>query len=192
MKAFIASLIIINILSGCAEKKEQKKVERVVQEYNGHFQQIKRSLIAKYNADTSWVKRLLGNESFRLYSIKTIEVEKAWLEKNPILFEGNLTDISSINENDYFLEFGLSDLQTNIYIDEHDVFFLKVRFPKTKIDTLLKEYPELLKDYLPVFSHQFLIVAKIDSIAKTITFKNENYINIRFGIGEGYDLKIVK
>jgi hypothetical protein len=190
MKTFITSLIFILIFSGCAEKRKQEEKGRVKQEYEDFFQQIKLSLINKFNADTIWVKRLLGNESYRLSSFKTIELEKTWLHNNPILFLGYLTDISSINENNYLLEFGLSTFPTRIFHDDN--IFFKVRFPKTKIDTLLQEYPELLTDYLPKYKQRILIVAKIDSIAKYTAFDKEGYTNIWYGIGDGYDLKIIK
>lgn len=189
MKVFFTIVFVIILLSDCAEKRNQKERLRINHEFQETIQQTKISQVILYNADTTWINYLLGARTIRSGTFKTIELEKAWLRNNPILFDGYINDISNYDDNSYLLEFGFSTFLTELFGDQN--VFLQVKFPKAEIDSLIREHPQLINDdFFGKYNQRILVVAKIEAISKTNVFDKEGYTKVMYGKGEGLSINI--
>jgi hypothetical protein len=79
-----------------------------------------RKVIEETGADTSWTSKLAKVEENYPFKVLSIQIEKILKEKSPIVFFGDVEDISKINENSYKIQiarFILSPYLTSIQLD---------------------------------------------------------------------------
>lgn len=62
------------------------------------------AMVARTNAVRDWGKRLSADGAARLSPILTIELERAWIQPQPILFVGDLQDIRGLSPTQYEME----------------------------------------------------------------------------------------
>ncbi len=118
-------------------------------------------LVKKEKARDNWDRELCGNEPARLTPILTMELEKAWLTDQPILFLGKVLDIRSEDSGSYRLmvdrdvfltaALGRPVLSTDLQIS--------VVCPKSMVETFIANNP----DYLDA-NNGIGVIAKIDTI----------------------------
>lgn len=132
------------------------------------------NLIKKYNA-FDWVKDIKGRKDI-FDPILTVELEQLWLTDRPTLFIGKIEDITTLDRKSYILKIqGIGTARAN--------FELAIKSPMQKVNSLLKEHPNLARSY----PGGVAVVAKIDNI-KTVVGKDD----IRIGEGESIDIVYVE
>ena len=163
---FFFSVLVIAVVSGCEfERNKKEKIEQAAKQHaQEETQKVLTEFIARTGADESWKASLKNGESFRTTPILTIELEKLWLMKRPILFEGQIIDIVSQKEKgaEYIIkiksldeyEFGLNKLLLNLTCS------------RDKMALLLQGNPNLAYTPLPAknLTGGFAFAAKIKKI----------------------------
>lgn len=132
-------------------------------------------LVARTNADDKWKQALRNEKGAWTGRILTIELEKLWLQKRPILFVGAIYDVITRNEREYTIHLG----------NEADLR-LELSCPKEKIDNFLKSNSSIKPD---TFLNRVTFVASIKEI-KTEYFATADgsRLQARIGVGECVDV----
>ena len=144
-------------------------------------------MVKNYNGITDWEKDLIKGKS-GFPKIFTSELEKVWLSDHPILFIGQIKDIKSSDQENYWIEIEKSLFSSLRPPSSAVIFFpelkLMLQCPKQKIDLLLKKHPNL-SNYID-FSNNIAWIAKIDKIeTKIILGSGEEREDTEVKIGKG-------
>jgi hypothetical protein len=179
----IAAYFIYNYLENKSkkerEKAETKKIEEVVKASVG-------KVVKSTNAIDNWEEPLSKGEGFRMAPILTVELEHLWIADRPILFVGAIKDIITEDKENYIIEIERS-LFNFKYIFGTELF-LELKCPKGKIDSFIKENPDILKN--SCFRNGVAVVADIKKIeTKTIPDKEDGTREVK--IGKGNCIEIV-
>jgi hypothetical protein len=143
-------------------------------------------LVKRTNAIDNWEKDLSKGEQYRFGSILTLELERLWLTDRPILFIGSIKDISTIDQENYRIRIERSFFHKLNYMFKTELQ-LDLQCSKQRIDSLLREHPNLLKDF--GFNNGVAFVADIDKIETTIVSGSEDKKEeIRIGKGKCLDM----
>ena len=132
------------------------------------------NLIKEYNA-FDWVKEIKGRKEI-FDPILTVELEKLLLTDHPTLFIGVIKDIRTFDQEFYILRIeNIRPHRANLE--------LAIKSPMQKVNSLLKEHPNLSKNY----PGGVAVVAKINNIS-AVGGKDD----IRIGEGKSIDIIYVE
>ena len=162
------------------EQAENTRIEKKIKDEISRF-------ASESNAITDWEKILSKGEVVRSEPILTIELEKLWLRKRPILFLGSIKDISTYNKNNYIvlIERGYFSYSKYMFADD---LRLSLICKKDVIDTLLSNKPDLFKD--SGLYNNIAVTAHLDSIeTKEIPNDEGDTDDIKIGDGKLIDIK---
>ena len=191
MKKAIGLIFALVIVSYFAisqlEDRAQREAERA--ETDRREQATKTAvsdLASRLNAVTDWEAHLSKGQSFRFAPILTIELERLWLGKRPILFLGAISDIAGHGASRYTVLVERSIFGSWEYMFETELQ-LSLISEKNQIDHLLDAHPDLFKDF--GFNDGVAVVARIESI-RTTYYTGEDGTREVVKVGDGELLEI--
>lgn len=162
-----------------AKRAEEKKIELATKTAVSQ-------MASRTNAVTDWEANLCKGDKFRFEPILTIELERLWLQQRPILFIGTIKDIATHDKSHYTVLVGRSLFGSFDYMFGTELQ-LELVSEKDRLDTFLKEHPDLFKDY--GFKNGIAVVAHIDSIRTTYVPGEEGERDeVKIGDGELIDI----
>jgi len=146
-------------------------------------------MVSRTGAIDDWESRLSKGESIRFEPILTIELEKVWLQKRPILFIGAIKDIATHSHTQYTVLVGRDSFGSF----EHEYIFdtelqLSLLSDKKRIDSFLRKHPDLFKDY--GLNNSVAVVARVNAI-RTEHVSGEEGERQEVKIGDGALVDIV-
>ena len=157
-----------------AERAKAKRVKQTIKSAVAE-------MVSRTGAVDDWDSRLSKGERFRFGSIFTVELEKLWLENHPILFIGNIKDIATYNESHYIVLIKRNFLFGYMFGTELQLSLLS---SKERIDSFLKQHPDLFKDSYG-FSNGVAVIARVKTIRTTYVPGEEGEREeVRIGEGE--------
>ena len=158
-----------------AERAEAKRVKQTIKSAVAE-------MVSRTGAVDDWESSLSKGEKFRLSPIFTVELEKLWLENQPILFIGNIKDIATYNESHYIVLIKRNFLFGYMFGTELQLSLLS---SKERIDSFLKQHPDLFKDNGYGFSNGVAVIARVKTIRTTYVPGEEGEREeVRIGEGE--------
>jgi hypothetical protein len=125
------------------------------------------SMVSRFGAIDNWEEKLLEGDSGGEKRVLTMELEKLWLTGKPILFQGFVRDISSLNPTSYLVlidhlprkGFGKLKLGTDLR--------LSLECPKAMVDSFLSQNAKASSRGALV-----AVIAKVNSI-ESFSLKTE-------------------
>lgn len=158
-----------------AERAEAKRVKQTIKSAVAE-------MVSRTGAVDDWESSLSKGEKFRLSPIFTVELEKLWLENQPILFIGNIKEIATYNESHYIVLIKRNFLFGYMFGTELQLSLLS---SKERIDSFLKQHPDLFKDNGYGFSNGVAVIARVKTIRTTYVPGEEGEREeVRIGEGE--------
>ncbi|MBW2075640.1 MAG: hypothetical protein JRI58_12995 [Deltaproteobacteria bacterium] len=191
VKRLIWALVLLAVcayfLNSYLENRAKKKAEREkAQKIERSIRSAVNEMVSRFDAVTDWEQRLSKGETVRTEKILTIELERLWLGKRPILFIGFIEDISTIDERTYRLriERGLFSSFKYMWLTE---LGLELRCSKSMLDQFLEAHPKLFSNF--GLKNGVAVIAKVDQI-KTLFYTGEkgNKEEMRVGLGRCLDI----
>ncbi len=170
------------------EKAEQAEQKRNEKEIEKEIKTAIGQMVSKTNAVEDWVQNLCDGKGGRLTPILTVELEKLWLNKRPILFIGTIQDIATYDQSQYtvIIKKNLLDFSECLFLSTE--LQLSLRSPKEKIDSLLTNYPNISKGL--GFNNGIAVVAQVENI-NTTYIRGESGERQEIKIGEGKLVEIL-
>lgn len=165
------------------EKAIQIEQERVEQS----IKQASSTMIARNNAISDWVDILNNEKTPRLEPIRTIELEKLWVNQRPIFFTGVIKDISTKDDFQYVVTIERSIFNSSNHF-LGTTLRLSLHSKKSVIDAFLNKYPNFFRE--GEFNNGIAVVARINSI-RSNSIQNEQAEQEEIRIGEGDLLEIL-
>ena len=158
-----------------AERAEAKRVKQTIKPAVAE-------MVSRTGAVDDWESSLSKGEKFRLSPIFTVELEKLWLENQPILIIGNIKEIATYNESHYIVLIKRNFLFGYMFGTELQLSLLS---SKERIDSFLKQHPDLFKDNGYGFSNGVAVIARVKTIRTTYVPGEEGEREeVRIGEGE--------
>ena len=191
MKKIVWIIIVIAVagyfINSYMENKARREAERAEEEKIELTTKTAISQMAlRTNAVTDWEANLSKGDKFRFEPILTIELERLWLQQRPILFIGAIKDIATHDQSHYTVLVERSLFGSFEYMFGTELQ-LSLVSEKDRLDTFLKEHPDLFKDY--GFKNGIAVVAHIDSIRTTYVPGEEGEREeVKSGDGELIDI----
>lgn len=133
---------------------ERKKAEQMKEE-QALFAKID-ELVVRTNAIDDWRDNLSEQKKLGLEKIFTFELERLWISERPVLFFGEIEDIS-ISDNSFYTVV----IEVN-RISLYPKIRLAIKCPRQKIDFFIENNPELREKYS--FKNEIALVAKMKSV----------------------------
>lgn len=169
------------------ENKTRREVERA--EAN-RIEQATKTVVSKMasrtNAVNDWEASLSKGDKYRLEPILTFELERIWLQQQPILFIGAIKDIATHDTSHYLVLVERSLYGSFEYMFGTELQ-LSILSSKDRIDAFLKKYPDLFKDF--GFKNGVAVVARINSIRTTYAPGDDGELEeVKIGDGELIDI----
>lgn len=175
--AYFVNLYIENKKKEYAKKAEKERIEIATREAVSQ-------LVERTNAIANWEKDLSQGDKFRVTPILTVELERLWLTDRPIIFFGTIKDIATSDHDNYRIEIERSFL-SNIDYPFSTELQLSLQCPKSRVDSFLRDHPDLLKEPLSGVA----IIADIDKIETKIVNGSEGeQEEIKIGKGKCIDM----
>jgi hypothetical protein len=116
-------------------------------------------LAQRTGARTDWEQVLGSGASVRLKRVLTIELERLWLGKQPILFRGVIDDVQTLNSREYLVRFSQGVYSGRVFLLD-TALSLSLRCERMVIDPLISTHPDVLKGIVG----NVAVVARIDRI----------------------------
>jgi len=157
-----------------ADRAEAEKIEQATKTAISQ-------MVSQTNAERDWEATLSKGERFRFEPILTVELERLWLRQRPILFIGSIKDIATHDQLQYVVTIERSLFGGFDYMFGTELQ-LSLLSEKNKVDSFLKEHPDLFKDY--GLKNGVAVVARIYSI-RTIYVPEEEGECEEMKIGDG-------
>lgn len=174
----IAVGAVVYFSNSYIEKRAQEKATFVENERLEHATKSAVSQMAsRTNSITDWETILNKGKDFGYGSIMTVELERLWMQKRPILFIGSIKDITTHDQSQYAVL-----VERSVHSTLGTELQLSLLSNKDRLDSFLKEHPELFEGVQ--FDNDVAVVAKIDSI-RTVYFSEEGGWRKEVKIGEG-------
>lgn len=180
--------ICIALITNCGYLEDRNKINNGKTEID--FDKALQDYIIKIsnenNAITNWQYNLCGPDSFRFFDIFTYELEKLWLTDRPILFQGQLINISTINPEQYQITIIRDWLQNtdDVVIPRLEI---KLNTKKSIIDTFLQKNPNIFT----TFNKEIAVIGKINNIEPEYYLDVDEDIIKVFNIGYGELIDLV-
>lgn len=188
-KAFwvlVAIAILGYLANNYIENKARQEAERATAlERESAINAAVAKMVTSTNAKDDWDERLSKGERIRLGNILTVELEKLWIGDRPILFDGSIDDISTIDENKYRVIISRNIFSSPMFLID---LSLDLQCDRAMIDPILKSHPELFEDL--GLNNRVAVVAKINSIRTDYRTDEEGEKNEK-RIGQGSCVDIV-
>jgi len=168
-------------------KREADRIER--ENIKKKIKSSVQNISSRTNAVSDWESKLSRGKRYRLEPILTLELEKLWVIERPILFYGSIQDIKTFDKDNYIvvIEKSFRSGFGSMYGTD---LMLSLEAPKTKIDTFLRDHPDLLEGI--GFNNSVAVVAKINSIKTTYISGGEgDRKEIKTGYGSMIDLEYI-
>jgi len=185
---FIGYFAHLHLKEGAKCKAEQAEQKRIEREIKKEIKAAINQMVSKTNAIDDWVQNLSDGKGIRLTPILTVELEKLWLNKRPILFIGTIEDIATYDQSQYTVIIGKNLLDFSKCIFLSTKLQLSLRSPKEKIDSLLTNYADISKGL--GFNNDIAVVAQIENI-RTTYISSENGERQEIKVGEGKLVEIL-
>jgi hypothetical protein len=190
MKKVILVIVVLAVAGYFAnsylEKKAKRETERAEAKRIGQVTKSAVSaMVSRTDAVDDWQRRLTKGEEVRLGPIFTVELERLWLGNRPILFIGSIKDIATYNESHYkvLVEKSIFNIDYMFGTDLQ----LSLRSTKQRIDSFLKEHPNLLKGY--GVNNGVAVIANVKTIRTTYVHGEEGEREeVKIGEGELVDI----
>lgn len=163
-----------------AEEAEAKRVERAIRSSVAQ-------MVSRTGAIHDWEQLLSKGEIWRFEPILTIELERLWLNKEPILFIGAVKDIATHDQTQYKVIVERSLFGRSEYVFDTELQ-LSLISKKEQIDSFLKKHPNLFKDN--GFNNGIGVVAHINAI-RTMYVPGEEGEREEVKIGDGELIDII-
>ena len=143
------------------------------------------SLISKTNANYQWINEL-GNRGFDT-PLLTADLQKMWIQKNPIFFIGRIEDVSIKNSEEYLLKVKYSSLDI-LTLDAN--LELDLLCKKELVDELLARHKEVIQSF--GLGDSIAVIADITSVesikTKVASSEGEKEVlmdkNVKIGFGK--------
>lgn len=186
MKKIIWIVILLAVVGYFVTSHMEKKAKHEAQRAKAEIiQQATRAAVTKMafraNAIVDWEASLSKGEGFRFEPILTIELERLWFQQRPILFIGAIKDIATHDQSHYLILVERSLVSSFKHMFDTELQ-LSLVSNKDSIDSLLKEHPNLFKEF--GFKNGVAVIARISSI-RTKYFLGESGERQEVKIGEG-------
>lgn len=187
-KAFwvlVAIAILGYLVNSYIENRAKEEAERVAAlEGEGAIRAALAKMVRGTNAKDDWDEELTKGEGIRLGNILTIELENLWIGDRPILFNGSIEDIATIDENKYRVIISRNILSYPMLLTG---LLLDLQCDRAMVDPILKSHPELFEDL--GLNNRVAVVAKINSIRTDYRTDEEGEKNeTRIGQGSCVDI----
>lgn len=188
IKWILIAIVVGSYIVSCIIENNAKRVEKNTKRKmeNAEWRRIEQvteaavmQMVSRTNAVDDWKQQLSKGDNYRFEPILTIELEKLWLQKQPILFIGYIKDISTYKQSKYLVL--VEKRPFSLFGTE---LTLSLIASKNRIDSFLKENPDLFKDL--GFSNVG-VVARIHSI-RTIDAPGGEHEKMKVGDGELIDI----
>ena len=155
----LAVSLIVFIVNGRLDHKEQIKAKRAEEKAIARkLTSTIDKLIKTYDA-VDWDKEIKNNYIRKhRRRILTLDLEQLLSSHSKILFIGEIKDISAFDGDSYIVKLG------NVYWVED--YKLEANCPKQKIDSLLREHPDVINEMFEDMSC-VAIIADIDKIERS-------------------------
>jgi len=155
---------------GAADEAKRAELEKVEEAEQETLRASIRQMASRTGAIDNWEQELSGGEAFRSEPILTIELEKLWLQGQPILFMGYIKDIATHDQSNYLVlvERGFFGITSKLLQPGLQLALIS---KKETIDSFLENYPDTLKP--PVFGSVIAVVAQINAIRTIERFEIE-------------------
>ena len=192
MKKVIWIIIVVLIggyfFNSYTESKAKQEAKRA--EANRIKQATKTAvsqMVSRTNAVNDWEASLrIGDKYYRFGPILTVELERVWLQQQPILFIGAIKDIATHDESNYLVLVEQSFFGRFKYKFGTELQ-LSILSSKGRIDEFLKQYPDQIK--YSRFKNGVAVVARINSIRTTyIPGDDGEREEVKIGNGELVDI----
>ena len=157
-----------------AEVAEAKRIEQATKSAVAQ-------MVSQTGAVDGWEVRLSKGENFRFETILTVELERLWLQNQPILFIGSIKDIATYDQSHYTVSVERSLFGSFEYMFGTELQ-LSLLSRKERMDSFLKKHPDLFKDY--GFNNGVAVVARINAI-RTMYVPGEEGERVEVKIGDG-------
>lgn len=161
--AYFVNSYMENKAKSEAELSEAKRIEQATKTAVSQ-------MVSRTDAIDDWETRLSKGEKVRVEPILTVEIERLWLQNRPILFRGTIKDIATHGQSQYAVL-----VERGLFSEFEHMFGTKLQLSlissKDRVDSFLKEHPDLFKDY--GFNKGVAMVARINSI-RTMDIPTEN------------------
>ena len=153
---------------------ERQTKEHIIQEKDQNFKAQIKKLEIKYDALINWPEGLVNANEFRDRPIFTIELQKLWIDTKPIIFIGNLIDISRIEKNKVEVTIKFDKFREHLILDS---LFIKLTCDSAKAEKIVSEAPNL-DNYL---SSNIVAVAKIKTVESFLEAGKQEKLLTGFG-----------
>jgi hypothetical protein len=177
------ALSVMLALGGCTasdSSKEQKiaVAKKIAEDRQAAAKLIVNNLARKSDAIVDWKEQLGSTDFAVLNRIYTVDVERVWTAKKPILFIGVLDDVASEDQKNY-----------QLFIRDYGFFFPETRLhlicPKEAVDPLLAA---VKKDKESIYAGGIAVTARIVKVEHQMSFDDKGTKHIFVGHGQCVDL----
>ncbi len=181
----IGGIIMFFGLRGCGEgqsttlsAKQQKEVKKAKKKVA--------KLIKNTNAIETWENRLVrGKSNYRVSTILTIELQRAWIKNGPILFIGSIKDIAFAGNGNCVITLRRS-MMTDVNYPLSHPLQLEVHWDKKSTEKFLDKHPNLIRDTF--LDKTVAVAADIEKI-KTVRLSDAEVTDkIKVGTGKCVDM----
>ena len=159
---------------GKARERDEKRVQKErVKKLQKSVRADVAKMASKFGAIADWERKLREKRTGNKFRILTMELEKLWLTDKPILFQGYIKDIYSLDRNTYSI---VLDKQIDLFSDEpylETELALSIECPKTIIDSFLSAHPAASSSD-DADLNGVAIIAKINKIESRSWHRNES------------------
>ncbi|XOV85290.1 MAG: hypothetical protein ACFHXK_09270 [bacterium] len=136
-------------------------------------------LVEEHQANSDWEDKLTNYGDYRYDDVKTLELQKEWIENGPILFEGSIRDISMLDGDSYTIN--LNPLRFTAYHFFDADMELRLSCSKSMIDPLIEQHERLIKSW---HGNGIAVIAEIGTIESRYRSDEEgDEVETKIGVG---------
>ncbi len=178
VRIYFAFLLIA--LSGCGPSDKEIQAQKNASLEKEYFSVFNEE-ITLMKANRAWVKNRNINRKNKFAVIYKAELEKEWVDKAPIAFVGNISEISSYDAEIYKIRIKLDSLNSKIFLKDNLGLVLSCQ--KSAVDRAIKESRENFKDRLGSGA-SVGVIAEIFAVSRVVDKDETEKEMILIGQGE--------
>lgn len=178
----IGAYFVYSVYTSRAEKQELKRVESV---QTKSIQNTVLSMVQRNNAFDDWDTALSEGDGIRTGPVMTIDLERLWLQEQPIMFSGLIFDIKTYDAQNYTVTINRNLLNSVTIFTAN--LSLELRADKKLIDAFIQQWPQVKND--SAYDDGVAVIAKITNV-RTDAVPSEDGSGERTVTGEGVLLEI--